>query len=257
MQKWRKIRATNWVTMQRKAGKFRKLSENHKIARRKKQCGKILSVPITIGKSIKKRQLLEPARCPQTRERFSYNGFSISLIFEFPAFSCTNRGKLTQGSCSAGKNTSIIYFCVFLGGHRLQRWRIYNFFSWNTFFELNYSNTPQGERRESGGTKIFRIFHFGLTNTCAKFVPNLKGSGSAICSLDVKSLYIGIYLQNFNHIKFFFGGEYSFERKPFANPLAAFLKIVINFSILTKIPKEILLTHKKGVWQAKRAGGLA
>ena len=30
------IRAQNWITMQRKAGKCRKLSENHKIACRKK-----------------------------------------------------------------------------------------------------------------------------------------------------------------------------------------------------------------------------
>ena len=39
---------------------------------------------------------------------------------------------------------------------------------------------------------------------------------------------IEIYLRNFNHIKFFFGGEYSFERKPFANPLAAFFKIKLK-----------------------------
>ena len=42
------IRGQNRVTMQRKAGKCRKLSENHKIARRKKLCEKIPSAPITI-----------------------------------------------------------------------------------------------------------------------------------------------------------------------------------------------------------------
>ena len=32
---------------------------------------------------------------------------------------------------------------------------------------------------------------------------------------------------------------------------------MINFSAITKIPKEIALTNKKGGWRAKRAGGLA
>ena len=42
------IRAQNRATMQRKVGKWRKLSKNHKIACRKKQCEKIPSAPITI-----------------------------------------------------------------------------------------------------------------------------------------------------------------------------------------------------------------
>ena len=72
-------------------------------------------------KEHQKRQLLAPGRCPQTRESFSYNGFSILRFFEFPAFSCTNRGKKTLESCSAWKNTSSMYFWVFFGGHKLQR----------------------------------------------------------------------------------------------------------------------------------------
>ena len=68
-------------------------------------------------KEHQKRQLLAPCRCPQTRERFSYNGFYIFRFFEFPAFYCTNRGKLTLGSYSVGKNTSITYFWVFFGGY--------------------------------------------------------------------------------------------------------------------------------------------
>ena len=48
------IRTENWVAMQRKAGKCRKLSKNYKIACRKKRCGKIPSAPTTILKSIKK-----------------------------------------------------------------------------------------------------------------------------------------------------------------------------------------------------------
>ena len=35
-------------------------------------------------------------------------------------------------------------------------------------------------------------------------------------------LYIGVYYEIFIILNFFFGGEYSFERKPFANQLAAF-----------------------------------
>ena len=42
------IRARNYATMQMRAGKCRKLSKNHKIACRKKRCGKIPSAPITI-----------------------------------------------------------------------------------------------------------------------------------------------------------------------------------------------------------------
>ena len=48
------IRAQNWGTRQRKAGKCRKLLKSHKIACRKKPCGKIPSAPITIWKNIKK-----------------------------------------------------------------------------------------------------------------------------------------------------------------------------------------------------------
>ena len=65
--------------------------------------------------------VLAPGRCPQTRERFSYNGFSILRFFEFSAFSCSNRGKLTPGSCLAGKITSILYFWVFFEGDGLPR----------------------------------------------------------------------------------------------------------------------------------------
>ena len=42
------IRGQNRITMQRKAGKCGKLSENHKIAFRKNRCEKIPSAPITI-----------------------------------------------------------------------------------------------------------------------------------------------------------------------------------------------------------------
>ena len=48
------IRCQNRVTIKRKVGKCGKLSENHKIAWRKKRCEKIPSAPITIWKSIKK-----------------------------------------------------------------------------------------------------------------------------------------------------------------------------------------------------------
>ena len=80
------IQGQNRVTMQRKAGKCRKLSENYKIACRKKRCRKIPSAPITIWNNIKKRQLLAPGRCPQTHERFSYNGFSNFSFLNFPPF---------------------------------------------------------------------------------------------------------------------------------------------------------------------------
>ena len=41
-------------------------------------------------------------------------------------------------------------------------------------------------RRGSRSPKIFKISHFDHINKCAKFEQNLKGSGSAICSLDVE-----------------------------------------------------------------------
>ena len=139
-------RAQNRVTLQRKAGKCRKLPKNHKTARRKKQGGKIPSAPITIWKSIKKGQLFG-AVWPQTHERFSYNSFSIFLFFEFPTFSWTNRNKLAPGS-----------FSDRIPGSQASEYRgIKKFFSINTFFKLNFSKDPQ-RGRGSGGPTIFQKF---------------------------------------------------------------------------------------------------
>ena len=88
---------------------------------------------------------------------------------------------------SGKKYMDYIFLGIFCGSQASEITNL-TFFSSNIVFELNYSNSPQGGRRGSRGPKIFKISHFGHINTCAKFEPNLKGSGSAICSLDVEWL---------------------------------------------------------------------
>ena len=51
-------------------------------------------------------------------------------------------------------------------------------------------------------------------------------SDETVLNFIIHTLYIGIYFRNFNHIKFVFGRQYSFESKPFVNPLAAFTFII-------------------------------
>ena len=45
-------------------------------------------------------------------------------------------------------------------------------------------------------------------------------------------------MRNFNHNEFSFGGEYSFERKPFVNPLAAFFEVK-SFITVSALPAKL------------------
>ena len=80
------IQAQNLVTMQRKAEKYRKLSENHKIASIKKRCGKLPSAPITIRKNIKKGKFWRLVYVPKPASVTVITSFLCSGFQNFPPF---------------------------------------------------------------------------------------------------------------------------------------------------------------------------
>ena len=94
---------------------------------------------------------------PQTRERFSYNGFDIFRFFEFPAFSCINRSKLTPESCSVGINTSIIYFWVFFDvtGFRDEKFKV---FLLKHSFQAKFFKRPSSPG--GGGLEVLKFSKF-------------------------------------------------------------------------------------------------
>ena len=116
----------------------------------------------------------------------------VTMVFLFSVFFLISRrflyqwGQTNTGIVFSGKKYIAYIFLGIFWGSQASEMTNLTFLFVNHFFRAKLLKQPSRGEEGLRGPKFFNISHFGHMSTCAKFEPNLKGSGSAICSLDVE-----------------------------------------------------------------------